>query len=233
MACPCMYISVLIAVLFGRGRPYQLHPGNIRFQKLLSVHRENYLNCKRQQKQTIIKTIVYMVKHMSGRFLKQAGPEQDYWVEQSDEAAMDKVSHALRSKYYQERDESKPSATTEAPVVPSASLAPVNQQQQMPLQPQSQGLGIPFPIPSVAIAPTTTTTSGIGAFPLVPIASLPYIQLHNQPRSNLPLMTVSQLLAARSLGMDLAQTQNHASVDPVLLSLLARIPGVPKSDHPP
>ena len=169
---------------------------------------------------------------MSGRFLKQAGPEQDYWVEQSDEAAMDKVSHALRSKYYQERDGSKPSATTEAPVVPSASLTPGNQQQQMPMQPQSQGLGIPFPVPSVAIPPTATT-SGIGAFPLVPLASLPYIQLQNQPRWNLSLTTVSHLLAARSLGMDPAQTQNHASVDPVLLSLLGRIPGVPKSYHPP
>jgi hypothetical protein len=86
-------------VLFGRGKPYQGHPGNIRLHKIVDVHRSRYLRARRYDKFAISEEIVRNIKAPpeSGRFLKRAEGE-DYWEEVSDPVAQEKVSHALRGK---------------------------------------------------------------------------------------------------------------------------------------
>ena len=37
-------------VLFGRGRPLQAHPGNLRFHKIVNQHREDYKTARKDDK---------------------------------------------------------------------------------------------------------------------------------------------------------------------------------------
>ena len=94
------------SVLFGRGRPYQNHPGNRRLHSLVELHRDQYLQSKRFDKNVIAKKIVQIIKQSSGRFLRRAGEEQDYWVVVSDSDAREKVSTILRSKVRNKVNES-------------------------------------------------------------------------------------------------------------------------------
>lgn len=87
-------------VLFGRGKPYQGHSGNIRLHKVVDVYKPRYSQARRHVKTEIAEEIVQFIKgggEKSGRFLKRTEGE-DAWVEVSDTIARDKVSHALRGK---------------------------------------------------------------------------------------------------------------------------------------
>ena len=80
-------------VLFGRGKRIPTHTGNLRAGHLVEMHREEYEAVGRVEKTRIAEKIVQMVKESNGRFLKQDGCG---WLEVSDEAARDKVSHFFR-----------------------------------------------------------------------------------------------------------------------------------------
>ena len=81
-------------VLFGRGKPYQGHEGNIRLHKIVNVHKERYLKSRRDDKFAIAEEIVQYIKQggdgsdgskskkQRGRFLKRVDGEE-YWVEVS------------------------------------------------------------------------------------------------------------------------------------------------------
>jgi hypothetical protein len=88
-------------VLFGRGKPFQSHPGNVYLHKIVNMHKDRYLKSRRYDKLAIAEEIVSEIKEGSngtpGRFLKRAEGE-DHWVEVSSEVAREKVSHALRGK---------------------------------------------------------------------------------------------------------------------------------------
>lgn len=87
-------------VLFGRGKPYQGHSGNIRLHKVVDVYKPRYSQARRHVKTEIAEEIVQFIKgggEKAGRFLKRTEGE-DAWVEVSDTIARDKVSHALRGK---------------------------------------------------------------------------------------------------------------------------------------
>jgi hypothetical protein len=88
-------------VLFGRGKPYQAHAGNVRLHKMVKLQKQRYLNSRRYDKLAIAKEIVKEVQNgrlgESGRFLKRVDGEE-YWEEVSNTIARDKVSHALRGK---------------------------------------------------------------------------------------------------------------------------------------
>lgn len=86
-------------VLFGRGKPYQGHPGNIRLHKIVDVYRSRYTRARRYDKFAIAEDIVRNIQAPPefGRFLKRAEGE-DYWEKVSDPVAREKVSHALRGK---------------------------------------------------------------------------------------------------------------------------------------
>ena len=82
-------------VIFGRGRPFQDHDGNIRLHKLVEFYKPRYLHARRLQKTKIASEIVQLVKE-TGHFMKRSKGED--WTEVCDLVARDKVSHALRGK---------------------------------------------------------------------------------------------------------------------------------------
>ena len=82
-------------VLFGRGKPIQEHPGNLRYHYILDMYQDPYECAKKFQKQEISETVVHLVKKYHGRFLKQDGAG---WVAVDDIIARDKVSHGFRTR---------------------------------------------------------------------------------------------------------------------------------------
>ena len=49
-------------VLFGRGKPYQDHPGNLRLHQLVKARKESYMKARRHEKTEIAYNIVEMIK---------------------------------------------------------------------------------------------------------------------------------------------------------------------------
>lgn len=87
-------------VLFGRGKPYQGHAGNIRLHKVVDLYKSRYSQARRHEKTEIAEEIVQFIKtggEKAGRFLKRVENEE-VWIEVTDTIARDKVSHALRGK---------------------------------------------------------------------------------------------------------------------------------------
>jgi hypothetical protein len=87
-------------VLFGRGRPYQSHFGNVRLHRIVDRHKERYSLSRRFDKLAIVDLIVYQVKSggdgaEAGRFLKRA-ENGEYWEEVADDVAREKVSCYFR-----------------------------------------------------------------------------------------------------------------------------------------
>lgn len=94
-------------VLFGRGKPFQDHPGNLRLHSIVNTYKPNYAKARRHEKTVIAEDVVKLIqndgKHI-GRFLKQVDGK---WVIVSDVEARAKVSHALRGKTRVEPPKSK------------------------------------------------------------------------------------------------------------------------------
>lgn len=87
-------------VLFGRGKPYQSHPGNNRLHEVVELCKDRYSQARRHVKTEIAQEIVDYIKvgcTVPGRFLKRVEGDGT-WAEVSDDVARDKVSHALRGK---------------------------------------------------------------------------------------------------------------------------------------
>ena len=84
-------------VLFGRGRPLQRRPANVRFRQLVDSHQVVYDGAKRREKPKIASMIVQRVRESSGRFLKQ-GKAAGTWVEVDDDEARIKVCHDFRNR---------------------------------------------------------------------------------------------------------------------------------------
>jgi hypothetical protein len=84
-------------VIFGRGRPFQRHPGNLRMRRITAVHKTHYLASKRD-KLLIADMILQRIKNGGSepvRFLKR-GDDGELWVEAGDHEAREKVRLALR-----------------------------------------------------------------------------------------------------------------------------------------
>jgi hypothetical protein len=84
-----------VDVLFGRGKPIQEHPGNLRYHYILDNYQDSYEGAKKFEKQEISETVVRLVKKYHSRFLKQDGAG---WVTVDDTTARDKVSHGFRTR---------------------------------------------------------------------------------------------------------------------------------------
>jgi hypothetical protein len=90
-------------ILFGRGKPFQSHPGNIRLHEIVNLQKDNYSRSRRFDKLAIADAIVHQIKTEGappGRFLRRV-EGQDCWEVVPDELAREKVSHALRGKVKQ------------------------------------------------------------------------------------------------------------------------------------
>jgi len=87
-------------ILLGRGRPYQLYPGNLALGDMINLNKAQYAISKKMDKKTITAEIVTNIHNSGGRFLKR-----DYcpkhknidWEEVDFETARLKVSHSFRT----------------------------------------------------------------------------------------------------------------------------------------
>lgn len=84
-------------VLLGRGRPFNIHPGNRLLHEIVESHFEEYDCAERTEKTRLAKAIVATINRDSGRFLKQH-EESGMWVEVSETEARQKVNHSFRRK---------------------------------------------------------------------------------------------------------------------------------------
>ena len=83
-------------VLFGRGKPFQIHPGNVRLHQLVDERKHVYTMSRRDDKTMIATSIVNLIKREGGRFLRKYKNDKKKWMEVDDIVARNKVSHALR-----------------------------------------------------------------------------------------------------------------------------------------
>ena len=89
-------------ILLGRGKPYQEHPGNVRFLRVIILYRDRYLRTQRREdKASVADEIINLLKmdrNDPGRFLKRLENGEEGWVEVNNNIAREKVCHALRAK---------------------------------------------------------------------------------------------------------------------------------------
>jgi hypothetical protein len=84
-------------VLLGRGRPYQIYPGNFFLKKVIEKEIEAYQRADRFEKTCISEEIVRMIQGKNGRFLKRDDSGMG-WIVVDDKSAREKVSHGFRTK---------------------------------------------------------------------------------------------------------------------------------------
>ncbi len=87
-------------VLFAKGRPYQHHPGNQEYLRLIQECLKVYEQApNRKEKRAVVWNLIDTMRDLSTRFLIK--DKDDWWVEASEKEIQDKVikafSHALTS----------------------------------------------------------------------------------------------------------------------------------------
>ena len=81
-------------VLFGKGYRLQLHPGNVRFRKILEQHKDNYESTPRQSRREMAVELAQILRNNGVRFLQKAG--SGTWVESEIAQAEKKVTQYFR-----------------------------------------------------------------------------------------------------------------------------------------
>jgi hypothetical protein len=84
-------------VLFGRGRGFQEHPGNLRMLEIIDKYRKAYKDQKRNKKQEFVVAVYEEITKDGVRFLKKH-EEGSPWVRVSIPVALEKISHTLRGR---------------------------------------------------------------------------------------------------------------------------------------
>jgi hypothetical protein len=86
-------------ILFGRGKPIQGRPANVRFREImLDKHMDKYYDKGGKGDKVVVSAyIVHLVKEEGGRFLKEL---ENYggWIEVDEATARAKVSQAFRTR---------------------------------------------------------------------------------------------------------------------------------------
>lgn len=87
-------------ILFGRGKPFQNHPGNRKMLGLIDQYGVQYRESPRDQKRPIVEEIIGILSNEGGRFLRRFNEDANstWWIEVDKKVAFDKVSHAFRSR---------------------------------------------------------------------------------------------------------------------------------------
>mmetsp|Transcript_31340 Transcript_31340/g.73798 ORF Transcript_31340/g.73798 Transcript_31340/m.73798 type:complete len:599 (+) Transcript_31340:150-1946(+) len=87
-------------VLFGRGKPFQNHPGNRKMLSYIDQYKRQYNESPRDQKRPIVEEIIGILTRDGGRFLRRYNEDTNstWWTEVPKQVAFDKVSHAFRSR---------------------------------------------------------------------------------------------------------------------------------------
>jgi hypothetical protein len=83
-------------VLVGRGRPFQEHMGNIRYLELVDANMQRYTeSIDRNTKSSIFRDVIRTIHERGARFLQCKNGK---WVEATETAAREKVSHSFRHR---------------------------------------------------------------------------------------------------------------------------------------
>jgi hypothetical protein len=82
-------------ILFGRGKPFQNHPGNRKMLQLIDRYKQQYSESPRDRKRPIVEEIIGLLSQDGGRFLKRYNEDVNstWWVEVSNQIAFDKVRY--------------------------------------------------------------------------------------------------------------------------------------------
>jgi len=83
-------------VLFGRGRIFQEHPGNMHLKRLIVEWYDKYNVSPRLGKMAVSERLVYLIQERNGRFLKKN--KDGVWEEVDKVEAREKCSHGFRKK---------------------------------------------------------------------------------------------------------------------------------------
>ena len=85
-------------VLVGRGKPYQVHPGNLVLGELIAKYYNRYQVGNKKEKAQVCFDVIKEVQDTGGRFLKKnTDINPDMWEEFSLSVAREKVAHAFRT----------------------------------------------------------------------------------------------------------------------------------------
>mmetsp|Transcript_28523 Transcript_28523/g.69129 ORF Transcript_28523/g.69129 Transcript_28523/m.69129 type:complete len:366 (+) Transcript_28523:1-1098(+) len=84
-------------VIFGRGRGYQNHPGNLRMRTIIEKYKNVYHSLRREGKRNMVEKVYQEIIENGARFLKKLDGEDD-WVNVDVPIALQKVSHTLRCR---------------------------------------------------------------------------------------------------------------------------------------
>jgi len=154
---------VVSDVLCGRGGRINAHIGNVQFRAMVCQRKEEYLSKKKLAKAHIAAEIVYHVRGLGGRFLKE-DPDGSWW-DVGDQKAIKKVGQALRedaSKEDEKDADGKDPDKTKAKKTPPNTIAPstamVSKKTMVPIAPLSMPAPTPTPAPKRVMA-----VSGRGA----------------------------------------------------------------------
>jgi len=82
-------------VLLGRGRPYQIYPGNLQWAQLVDEKKELYAQAAVGAKMVISDDVLNAIRRKGGRFLKRVTSGSG-WREVEDDLARDKSSQRFR-----------------------------------------------------------------------------------------------------------------------------------------
>lgn len=84
-------------IVFGRGRGFQNHPGNLRMRSVIDKYKRHYHSLKRSDKRILVENVYKELVKDGARFLKKVDDE-DAWVKVDVPIALQKVSHTLRCR---------------------------------------------------------------------------------------------------------------------------------------
>jgi hypothetical protein len=84
-------------IVFGRGRGFQNHPGNLRMREIIDKYKTEYHSLKRQEKREMVAAVYKEIIGDGARFLKKL-EDEDTWVKVDIQVALQKVSHTLRCR---------------------------------------------------------------------------------------------------------------------------------------
>jgi hypothetical protein len=85
-------------ILFGRGKRFQNHPGNLRMRKIIRKYKNIYSAQKGQhRKRLVVENAYNEIINGGARFVKQS-EGKDEWVEVVMHEALEKVAHTIRYK---------------------------------------------------------------------------------------------------------------------------------------
>ena len=220
-------------VLFGRGKPFQNHPGNRKMLSYIDQYKRQYNESPRDQKRPIVEEIIGVLMSGGGRFLRRYNEDVNstWWTEVPKQVAFDKVSHAFRSRG---RPKASDSAAAKASLAQAraAAVAVAHQQghphQQHPHHPQHPGAYAAHHQGQYGGVPPPGTQFGgqFGQYGMPPgqfnpmIAAMQQQQHHHNPMMGyhpMPGGITAQQQAMMQAGMMVAmqqQQQQHAGSPP-------------------